>query len=145
MPEIVEMISFLMENDPLLMGRGIHVNDSATDVTNRMNNIKVELKQKSVKVSGPTRLVMYLRKRIHQTLVEYIAVKDSPQEKSILEIVDMLAKESDDIDGCSDLDQSKRDEEMDSKPTLFSSKCESRNVMICHFTTAMLKLIVILS
>ena len=139
------MISFLMENDPLLMGRGIHVDDSTRDVTNGMNNVKVELKQKSVEVSGPNRLVMYLRKRIHQSLVEYIAVKDSPQGKSILEIVDMLVEESDDIDGCSDLDQSKRDEDMDSKSTLFSSKCESRNVMICHFTTAMLKLIVILS
>ena len=132
-----------MENDPLLMGRGLHVDDSTTNVTTGMNNVKVEFKPTSVKVSGPTRLVMYLRKRIHQSLVQYIAVKDSPQEKSVLELVDTLAEESDDIDACSDLDQSKLDEEMDSRSTIFSSKCKSRNVMICHFTTAMLKLMIL--
>ena len=67
-----------MENDPFLMGRGLHVDDSTTNMITGIDNIEDEQEQKSVKVSGPSRLVMYLRKLIHQTLVEYITEMDSP-------------------------------------------------------------------
>ena len=103
-----------MDNDPFLMGRGLHVVESTTKMITEKDNIEDDLEQRSVKVSGPTRLVMYLRKLIHQTLVQYIAVMDSPQGKLILEIAEIVAVESDGPDGGYDLDQS-----------VFASKCES--------------------
>ena len=97
-----------MENDPFLMGRGLHVDDSTTIMITEIDNIEDE--QEQVKVSGPFRLVGYLRKLIHQTLVQYIAVLDSPhspQEKPIIvKIAERVADESDGPDGGSDLDQS---------------------------------------
>ena len=122
---IMVVISFFMENDPFLMGRGLHVDDSTPPMITIIDNIEDELEQKSVKVSGPFRLVMYLRKLIHQTLVRYIDVVDSPQGKSIFEIAETVADESDGPDGWCNLHQSETNEEMDSKSTLSSSKCES--------------------
>ena len=122
--EILEIISFFMENDPFLEGRGLHVDDSAMNMITEIDNIEDEQEQKSVKVSGPFRLVKYLRKLIRQTLVRYIDVVDGPQRKSIPEIAETVAEESDDPDGGSDLDQPELDKEMDSNSTS-SSKRES--------------------
>ena len=96
-------------------------------MTTEIDNVEDEQEEGSVKVSGPIRLVMYLRKLIHQTLVWYITVMDSPQERSIFEIAAIVTDKSDVLDGASDLESASKCESL--------SKCYDLLFYNCYVKT----------